>query len=280
MNLYFQMLTQVQTIDALELLRFPLVFATDLEMKGNAVVSSGGKKSRFRFSSCEGLISKIGNKRFNQFEVRYAPEVFDIGLNDTPVISATAVFTPAATGDLWFSYRDWPTGGSRLERNRRMNAKGREEGIRYYGVKEPNLIEFVLVIESTREMDIVLDTLAKRITDRATFEFQKIQLFGCCDAGGPEFFVRMEAGVLMTEGIRILARVLPSQLPQLGARFDRLHPVMFGNRRLCQQIGMALGSDAKMPHGNSTLEFGVIRINSQCDLTSVAKRASEWLLLG
>lgn len=278
MNLYFQVFTQTQTIDALQLLRFLGVFAQEREIKGKVGVSSGGKIYRHTFSSYEKLISKVKSKRFNQFETKFDPKNFDLALGDSTVTSVTAVFTPATSGDLWFSYHDWPAGGGRSERLRKMNAKANEEGIRYYGVKEPNLVEIVFVIESTCSKDVVLDTVAKRIAAQVPLEFIQIKPFGCCDVGGPEFFVRMEAGVLMTRGIRVMAELMPTIYPQLGARFDKLHPLLFGNKQLCSMIGKALGSDAKVICGDPKKGLSVICLNSVCDLTLANERASKWLL--
>jgi hypothetical protein len=278
MNLYFQVLTQTQTVEALQLLRFLRVFAQELEIKGKVSVSSGGKIYRHSFSNYEKLISKVGSKRFNQFEAKFDPQAFDLALGDSTVTSVTAVFTPASSGDLWFSYRDWPPGGERSQRLRRMNAKANEEGIRYYGVKEPNLVEIVFVIESKCLKDDVLNVVAKRITEYASAEFLQNEPFGCCDIGGPEFFVRMEAGVLMTAGIRVMAELMPSLYPQLGSRFDKLHPLMFGDKQLCSKIGKALGSDAQVTCGDPKKGLGVIHLNSNCDLARANEKASKWLL--
>jgi hypothetical protein len=123
MNLYFQVFTQTQTVAALQLLRFLGIFARDGEIKGKVSVSSRGKISRYSFSKYEKLISKVSSKRFNQFEAKFDPKAFDLTLGDLVVMSVNAVFTPASSGDLWCSYRDWPPGGERSERLRRMNAK-------------------------------------------------------------------------------------------------------------------------------------------------------------
>src|SRR5580704_17977809 len=165
MNLYFQVFTQTQTVDALQILRFLEVFAPEREIKGKVGMSSGGKIYRYSFSNYEKLISKVASKRFNQFEAKFGPKTFDLTLRDTVVTSVTAVFTPAASGDLWFSYRDWLPGEERSQRLRRMNAKANEEGIRYYRVKEPNLVEIVFDIESECSKDNVLDAVAKRIAE-------------------------------------------------------------------------------------------------------------------
>lgn len=277
MNLYFQVFTQTQTVAALQLLRFLEIFARG-EIKGKVSVSSGGKISRYSFSTYEKLVSKVSSRRFNEFEAKFDPKVFDLGLGDSVVVSVNAVFTPASSGDLWFSYRDWPPGGERSERLRRMNAKTQEEGLRYYGVSQPNLVEIVFVIESTCSKDVMLDAVAKRIAAQASLKFFQIEPFGCCDVGGPEFFVRMEAGVLMTRDIRVMAELMPTMYPQLGTRFDKLHPLMFGNKQLCSKIGKALGSEAEVTCGDQKGGLGVIRLNSRCDLALSTQRASKWLL--
>lgn len=145
-------------------------------------------------------------------------------------------------------------------------------------MSKPNLVEIVFVIESTYSKDVVLNTVAKRIAAQTSPEFLQIEPFGCCDIGGPEFFVRMEAGVLMTAGIRVMAELMPSLYPQLGSRFDKLHSLMFGDMQLCSKIGKALDPDAEVTCGDSKKGLGIIRINSDCDLALGTERASKWLL--
>jgi hypothetical protein len=276
MNLYFQILTQVQTIEAIELLHFPLALVLDGKTEGTVKMSSGGKTSRFKFNDHDQLIAKIGKKIFNQFEVNYDSNKFNMGLRDTSVKSVTGVFTPSASGKLWFPSIDWPVGGEREMRTRKMNAKASERGLQTYGVLDPNIFEFVIEIETTLTKDAVLNDTSERVAVKVSEAFLQIKPFGCCDIGGKEFFVKMEAGVLMTEGIRIMAALWPATYPMLGLRFDKLHSVMFGNAELCKNIALSLGKDAKLFRKE---DWAVVLINSKCNLSEANNRADEWLLL-
>ncbi|MBN9692009.1 MAG: hypothetical protein J0M24_17340 [Verrucomicrobia bacterium] len=91
--------------------------------------------------------------------------------------------------------------------------------------------------------------------------------------------MKLESNVLMTEHIRIMARLWPSAYPELGRRFDGLHPVMFGSKKLCQGIGSALDKDARVLVSDAMSDFAVVRLTVGCESEAARRRASPWLLL-
>ena len=92
--------------------------------------------------------------------------------------------------------------------------------------------------------------------------------------------MRLESSVHMTDEIRVFARLFPpTKYPELGRRFDALHPILFGDKRLCERIGQALGQDAKVIASRSLKDSAVVRLAPGCDIADASRSASEWLLL-
>jgi len=134
-------------------------------------------------------------------------------------------------------------------------------------------------VQTEQSESDILDGVAERLVDRMPEALQQTEPFGCCDIGGVGFCVRLESNFLPTRNVQIMANLMPPAYPQLGRRFDKLHPLMFGNRGLCRDIAQALGSDAKLIIGNGEGSMAVIRLNPECDITAAGKRASKWLLI-
>src|SRR5580765_244491 len=64
---------------------------------------------------------------------------------------------------------------------------------------------------------------------------------------------------------RIMAKLRPPAYPDLGQRFDALHPVMFGSKKVCDGIGSALGKCARVISGSTLSNFAVVRLNAKCE---------------
>ncbi len=143
-------------------------------------MSSAGKTSRFKFNDHDQLIAKTGKKTFNQFEVNYDSNKFNAGLRDTSVKSVHWCFLHLRLqGKLWFPSIDWPVGGEREMRTRKMNAKASERGLQTYGVLDPNIFEFVIEIETTLTKDAVLNDISERLAAKVSKAFLQIKPFGC-----------------------------------------------------------------------------------------------------
>jgi hypothetical protein len=124
----------------------------------------------------------------------------------------------------------------------------------------------------------VLDTFAQWLARCVPKALSGLTVFGCVDVGGPEYFVKLESNVLMTEHIRVMAKVFPTAYPVLGQKFDALHPIMFGAEKLCERIASALGKDAKIIPSPNIPNFAVLRVNCGADLEVLTRRVSSWIV--
>lgn len=278
MNIYLQVLSQVQTAEVARLLLLPAELQSG--QSGCQLRMSGGGKVRTRsFGAVDKAVADIQAAKFNQLEVSYSiTRDGGFRLPGNP-ISVTGLFTVSPTCELWFKAEDWPAGGERTMRTRRMNAKAAETALNYYKVsRKPSIFEVVLETKTTEPKEKVLDACAEWLAKFVPSPLGALGMFGCVDAGGPEFFVKLESNVLMTEHIRIMAKLLPSAYPDLGELFDALHPVMFGSKKVCRGIGAALDKDAHVIVSAAISDFAVVRLGVGCDTEAASRRVSPWIL--
>jgi hypothetical protein len=90
--------------------------------------------------------------------------------------------------------------------------------------------------------------------------------------------VKLESHVLMTERIRVMAKVHPKSYPLLGRYFDDVHPIIFGNKTTCNHIADSLGKDAQVISSKALSDFIVVRLNAECNLNSAKRKCSDWLV--
>jgi hypothetical protein len=159
-----------------------------------------------------------------------------------------------------------------------MNAKVSEKVREVPGIKRPNIIEAVFELKTKTPIDLVLETVAEQLFLKAPDTLIKIQPFGCCDIGGKDFFVKMEVGVTMTEGIRIMAGLWHPTYPMLGKRFDKLHMMMFGNAKLCGKIASNLGEDAKLFAKRDQENWAVLYLKPGRNIVDANIQVEECLL--
>jgi hypothetical protein len=242
-------------------------------------VSTGGKICTFKFTSNEELVKKAAKQKMNELEVRFKPMPFDIGLKNFGMALVTGVFTAAPSSDVWFCSADWSKGGERATRNRKMNAKAAELGLEYYKIKKkPSLLELVFEIECQTRTKDILDGIGVTLVERLPGILKQITPFGCCDIGGFDFQVRLESNFLTMSHVQVMANLWPPAYPRLGACFDKLHPLVFGDKELCQNLAKAVGSGARLINSKGE-ELAAVRISSGCDLLAASQRAKKWLLL-
>ena len=278
MNLYFQVLTQFQTVEVARLLLLPAELQSD-PSGCQLIISGGGKILRRRYQALDRAVADVQSFKFNELEARYSiRRDTAFRMSGTPV-SVVGLLTVSPTCDLWFKAENWLAGGERAVRNRKMNAKARELGLRHYKVsRAPSILEFVLETDTTEPKDKVLDACAEWLAAFIPKPLGPLAIFGCVDAGGPEYFVKIESNVLMTEHIRMMANLRPPAYPELGQRFDALHPVMFGSKEVCEGIGAALGKQARVIPGGAVRDLAVIRLGAGCELPDAHPRVSRWIL--
>ena len=281
MNIYFQFLTHNQTVEAIHMLRLVNVLTDSAALKGRVKISAQAMVSHSTFSDIETLCAKMATRRFNQLEVLPDPLQARLGGVDINITSINGVFYPSLTGALWLPTKKWRTNGGRSSDNKYMTAKSREDRLKFYHAKTvPSVFEIVVKTSSKVNKDVILLECSKWLAKSLPDSLGELQLFGCCDVGGAELAVALEAGVLSTDLVRIMAKVKPSAYRELGERFESLHPVMFGSKKLCEGISEALGKEAKLTAAIHVKDLAVICLVSKCDMESARSRAADWLING
>jgi hypothetical protein len=278
MNLYFQFLTKIQSQAAIGLIRLPALFASGRIVAGETQMSAGGRLSSAKFSSIETVLVELTGTRFNELEVIYDIKQLAIGVVRAQVKSLNGVLYPSPTSEFWFPSKDFPASTDRRGGQRKMNAKAKEQNLTSYHLAlKPLVFEVALEIETSSSDDEIVNNCANWISASAK-DFDDLGVFGCCDVGGKEMFVRLESHVLMLDKIRVFKRLSPAAYPELGAKFDDLHPIVFGAKQMCSGFAAALGRDADLISGPHTPNFAVVRVNPKCDLVAARERARDWIL--
>jgi hypothetical protein len=279
MNLYFQFLTQNQSVSAVDLVQLPALMFSGQAVPGKTKMSTGGKLLHSKFTDLENLSVKLTKTRFNELEVVYDVGKLNIGTTALKIINLNGVFYPSPTCEIWFPWGDFPSLGDRRSRQRKMNAKANQEGVVCSQASMvPCVFEVAMEIETIRSAKYILDNCAEWLVGIPNTIILKLGIFGCCDNGGSDFHVRLETHVPMIANKRVMFRIAPEVCSKLGEKFDDLHPVMFGAKRVCSELASVLGKDANLIFDAATSDFAVIRLNPTCDLTVARERAKAWLL--
>ncbi|MBE0541158.1 MAG: hypothetical protein IH623_07215 [Verrucomicrobia bacterium] len=269
MNLYFQFLTQNPTAEAIKLIEIPALFSQNKPLGGRVKVSSEGVISGSKFLRIEALTVAKSEQRFNQLEVIFDVEALQFPMTEG-VLALNGVFSPSPKNELWLPCRDWSMAVDGTAGNRWTMAKIKETSH-----PRPSVFELVATVETSHSEDRVLDACAEWLSSALPKSYSKVGLFGCCDAGGVDLVVRIESDVLMAQRIRIMANTWPSYYPELGARLEALHPLMFGSKRLCAKMSKALGKHARVLPGNQVRDFSVVRLDERCDISSATTNATK-----
>lgn len=277
MNIYLQILTHVQTCDVAQLMLIPSMGKPE-QVGCRIRCLAGGRVWSKKADSIGKLLQKKALDKFNEIEITYLLSS-DSGF-PWKTSSVVGLFAPSPTCDMWYGSEEWPLGGDRVARDRRMNAKAAEIGLSYYKLeKAPSVFKIAIAIDSTDKPEKILDSCAEWIVNYFNKGLEHLQIFGCADIGGMEFFVKLETNVLMTAGVDVMAKLFPPTYSELGKRFDRLHPVMFGDKQVCQSIGLALKEDARIVLGRDSKDFAAIRVIGGCKESKNISRASDWILI-
>lgn len=147
----------------------------------------------------------------------------------------------------------------------------------YHGVRQPSILEVAFVMNGNPSTDLLFESISKLLVNRMPPVLTKIAPFGCGDLGDASYLVALDSNFLTTASIRIFANVKPSDYPELGVRFDQLHPLMFGKADVLRQLAQALGSKVKLL-GASDESVVAIQISSGCDCETARQQARNWLL--
>jgi len=281
MNLYFQFFIQDHTKAALELLRLPSLLFAPGAQRGKVKVSGGGHRSQMIFATIDSLTSRLAKRRWNQCEVIYDLPRVRIGKAKARVKIMNGVFTPPPSFDLWFPSEEFHVTG-RASMHRQSNAFASEQGFRGLEIKRvPCVFEAALEMECPESLrEQVLDHVAERLASVLSADGLGLEVFGCCDAGDRDLFVRLESNVLMIEHIRVRARISPEIYPKLEEKFVGLHPIMFGRKQACAGLVAELGKPARLLPVTGSSEVAVVRLGpdySLSEVVEVVERARTWL---
>lgn len=279
MKLFFQFLTQNQTVKVVQCLQLMELIIKGKILKGKIKISSGGANSVSNFSTIKGLSVKLANRHFNCLEV--IPEFLGLHLGgvDARITSINGVFTPSPTCAVWMHTSAWRSEADRSSRNKYMTAKNREDVLKFHRVSAgPSIFEIVVGIATKLPRKIVLDKLGAWFAKLDFRELHSLKFFGCCDAVGSGFEVELDANVLMTEGIRVMENARIAAYPDLGKRFEDLHPLMFGSKQLCKGISDALGVEASLYEASLAKDLAIVRLAHGIDRKTAISRSAKWLI--
>jgi hypothetical protein len=277
MTLYFQFMTQNQTAEAIEMLRLIPVLTDSRTLKGHATISAQASISRCTFLDLDALIAKMEAKRFNQLEV--ALERTQLAGRLADIASLKGFFSPSPTCALWLPTRDWSIEADRASRNKYMTARSSERTINFHHVsRAPSVFGLLVAVTTNLAQHVVLDGCADWLVRAFPESLEGLHLFGCCDVAEPVFIPQLKTSVLMHERFEVMMKVKPPAYPELGDRFEALHPLMFGSKRLCVGISNALGKDTKLRTASNASDFAVVRLAPGCDKESARIRAADWLI--
>ena|SRR5258708_27561274 len=158
MNLYFQFLTQDQSVDAVEILGLIPVLIGDPALRGRVRVSAQASVSRSTFSDMEALSSRLASRRFNELEVLPRPLPRQFASVKVCVQSINSVFYPSPTSALWLPTKDWQIDAERPSRNKYMTAQSTENVLKFYGVtKQPSVLVVAATIATKSSQDTALN---------------------------------------------------------------------------------------------------------------------------
>lgn len=274
-NLYFQCLTQNQTANAVRMLKLISICSSSGKGVGRVKLSAEAGISRSQFSDLNALIGRLERKRFNQLEVSLTSAPRALAGISAPVISVNGVFSPSPTCSLWLPTRQWRLEADRSSRRQYMTAKNNEDIFRLYRIKRgPSIFEFVISLSDVPSRKALLDRCGEWLAEAFYEDLRSIAIFGSCDIGGAELTVELQTNVLMAEKVQIMANVKPSAYEKIGRRFENLHPIMFGSRRLCEGFARALKKNAKIMTAQHAANFAVLRVRN----TDIATKQLEELM--
>lgn len=283
MNLYFQFLTQNQTADAVEILRFIPALIDGQGISGRVKITAHtllSSSARYKYLGCDALIAKLAKRRFNLVEVKLEGAELRLAGTFKVVKAVKGIFSPSATSELWLPTREWRTDATRDADNRYMNARNREDVFKFLHISRvPSVLELLLEIDDKASLDDALDRCAEWITGTAPMGNSELKPFGCCDVVEPVFIPQLNRSILVPERFQIIPEnVKPEGYSQLGDRFDALHPLMFGSKRLCKGISDALGREARLIVAGHAKDFAAIRLVLTDERESLKRRAASWLI--
>lgn len=279
MNIFLQFFTQAQSVDVIELVKVIQIMSDAEPISGCLKVHAQASIASVRFSDLDELVRKMVKKRFNRIELALNLEPTVIRGEEVLVLINKAIFDPSPTSALWLPTHEWRIDADGSSRNQYMTAKSSEKVLDAHNVvRQPSVLELLLEPKTDLSVEVVLVELADRLVNALPDRVRELDLFGCGDVIEPIFIPQFKRAVLMPQKVQVLMKVKPPAYSKLGAKFDTLHDVMFGSKRLCEKIGRAIGRDAKLVTAKSPMNFGAVVVKLGSDLARARERAGKWLI--
>jgi hypothetical protein len=250
-------------------------------LKGKVKFHAQGAISWSSFTEIAALTDQVAKKRFNELELK--PELSRLRLGSGPyhIKSIECTLSVSPTCALWFPTREWKNDGDRASDNRYRTAESHETALAFHHVsKSPSIFGLIMVVTTKLTQDALLDEFANRLANTLPESFDRLHVFGCCDIVEPIFIPQLKRRVVMPRIFQVMLKVKPPAYPQLGERFEDLHPLMFGSRRICEGISGALGKQAKLITASRPKDFAVVRLAASCDRELAKERVADWLITG
>ena len=277
MNLYLQAMTWERNPDLLDILSLPDFLRLN-DLKCQPRFLAGGKLHKR--GPVDPAARALDSNRFNQLEATYSWERSDNSALPGTITGMSGVLTPDPSTSVWFPSADFPAPTSGGSRAQRMNAHTREFASVEQGMRRPSILELVVELETGAPNNEVLDATALLLASGLPARLDRLEVFGCVDAGGPDYFVKMNATVGMTSGIRVFANTPAEAYPDLGPKFDALHPVLFGSRETCEGLVNALDGQGRNLACDNIPRSAVVRLTHNPELHELADQVSKWIILG
>jgi hypothetical protein len=160
-----------------------------------------------------------------------------------------------------------------------MTAKTQEDVLKFHRInKKPTVFHLLLEIGQRVEQQKVIEKCALLLSNTAANSFDNLDPFGCCDFVDPIFIPDLKQSLMMYLMSQILWQVKPPAYPELGRRFDNLHPLMFGSRRVCEGIASLLPRKANLLYGKNTKDFAVVHLRKIDEADTETVRSAGWLV--
>ena len=250
-------------------------------LSGRVKIYAQGAITRSTFSEIGVLAGRLGKKRFNELELTPEGSRLCLGGSRVHIKSLESTLSISPTCALWFPTRDWRTDGDRASDNRYSTAKSSEKAIEFHHIRtKPSVFGLLVAVTTRLTQDVLLDECVDLLAKRLPPSLDGLQLFGCCDVVEPIFIPQLKSSVVMPQIFQVMMKVKPLAYPDLGNRFEALHPLMFGSKKLCVGISEALGKEAKLTTAIHARDFAVVRLAPKCDVESARSRAADWLING
>jgi hypothetical protein len=278
-NFYFQFLTQNQTANVVRLLECARVVAQTQPLKGRVKLHAQGAVSYSTFSELDSLVKRLREKRFNELDLMLDTSRLHLSGRDSQIESIECNLSVSPTCALWLPSGQWKTDGDRVSDNRYRTAKSHEDALSFHRVsREPSVFGASIALRTELNPGALFEGYADQLVTSLPEALNGLALFGCCDVVDPIFIPQLGRSVAMPQMFHVMMKVKFAAYPELGERFEALHSLMFGSRRVCEGISRALGKNASLIVASHAQDFASVRIAASCDMQRARGLAADWLI--